>query len=47
VYRRPTLDVIAHALGTAGVESIDENGGGPSGAAKEATPEKELGFSAF
>ena len=30
VYQRPTVDVIARALETAGVEFIDENGGGPA-----------------
>ena len=38
VYQRPTVDVIARALETAGFQSIDENGA----AAEKATTEEEV-----
>jgi transcriptional regulator with XRE-family HTH domain len=41
--RRATLQVIRHALELAGVEFIDENGGGPGVRLRKAVQEKELG----
>ena len=38
--RRATLDVITRAFESAGVEFIDQNGGGPGGAAKKRTAKK-------
>jgi predicted transcriptional regulator len=38
--RRATLDVIRRALEAAGVEFIDENGGGPGVRLRKRSPEK-------
>lgn len=38
--RRATLDVIRRALETAGVEFIDENGGGPGVRLRKSKPRK-------
>ena len=43
--RRATLDVIRRAFESAGVEFIDENGGGPGGTVTKAAPQKKLGLS--
>jgi transcriptional regulator with XRE-family HTH domain len=42
--KQSTVDRLEQALEAAGVEFIDENGGGPGGAAKEAPTEKTLGL---